>query len=219
MAASRPCFPLEVTVTPPAFVRGLHVPIGLRGCCEGTARGSKLIMNEVGLTNIHAKMNSDKLRQKALTGIHWYDFVGTDYAFENFQQRVAEFDRVASEYSDMYFLYIVDNDNPAGEVHSKFYYHKQLCQDILRSYQIFVDVPTFVFESSRLTYERGSSQRKALTELYERYLHPLGADTSTEAASPDEGIDPEHDHPGRSTTTPVEALRPLSSTMTPTVAR
>ena len=43
MAAPRPCSPQDVKAAPPAFVSVLHVPTGLRGNCEGAARGIQLL--------------------------------------------------------------------------------------------------------------------------------------------------------------------------------
>ena len=108
-----------------------------------------------------------KLRQTPLTGIHWYDFIGTDFSFEAFQEQVNQFDHVASEYNGMHTLFNVDDDTPPGKTYSKFYYHKQICQEILERYQITMDLRSFLLHSLCVHFEKDSSNYKAITELYE----------------------------------------------------
>ena len=111
-------------------------------------------------------MTENKLTQTALTGIHWYDFVGTDYLFEDFLDLVKKCDPVAKKYKDMYTIYLVEDDVPSGETYTKYYYHKELCEDILQRYNIDSDPYSFILQSHILTYE--GKKRKAITEMYEK---------------------------------------------------
>ena len=113
-------------------------------------------------------MAENKLIRTALTEISWYDYIGTNYEFKDFLDTMKKCDQVAERYSDMYTIYLVDDDTPNGKTYSKYYYHKELCDKILRGYNIDDDENpySFILQSHFLIYE--GYERKALTEMYEK---------------------------------------------------
>lgn len=110
----------------------------------------------------------EKIQKNALTGIHWYDFVGTDYHLKDFRKDAALCDAIIKQYDGVDIVNLSFSSGPPGLTHNRYYVHMEAAKAILEEHGIDVPVLAFVMEAHFITFERDTVKNRAIKELYTR---------------------------------------------------
>ena len=99
--------------------------------------------------------------EKALTGMHWYDYEGNTFSKKDFDIQVAKFQKENPGFEKFEYK---QKDTPAGDMFNVYFYSPLEAQAILNKHDISIDIETFLKKSQDETFT--GKNKKAIDELY-----------------------------------------------------
>ena len=126
-----------------------------------TAFENKVTQKSTSIDKAPPKAPQTSEVEKALTGMHWYDYEGNTFTKKDFDENVAKFQKENPGFEKFEYN---QKDTPAGDMFNVFFYSPSEAQAILDKNNILIDIKTFLKKSQDETFT--GKEKKAIDELY-----------------------------------------------------